>query len=144
MDALESERGDYDPAVGDQSRAGIGGLDVAFVDRCPFVGGTVPKDLAAGFVDRIEHPAMARAVGGCVTIPVQARTKSGIGVATDGSCHEDAISPDDRAGVSEAGYGRAPEYVLTRFAVPFVGKILSVSKATPPAFPGRTANCRPR
>src|SRR5215204_2559404 len=94
--ALRTEPCHDDASVGDGRGVGIGGLDVAFLEWFAFIRNSLPNNLAALFVERVDHPAMARAIFRSVPITVKTRPKRRLRITADCAGYEDAISPDYR------------------------------------------------
>jgi hypothetical protein len=102
---------------------------VTGIDGLAGVRDPLPEDLPAAGVERVNRPALLRAIVGCIAVTIEAGLESGVGPRADGAGHIDATAPHDRARMTEAGNRGAPEDVLARLAVPAIGKVLSVRDA---------------
>ena len=84
---------------------------------------------AGARVDRVQHPAMHRSVVRGVAVAVETRLERGIRTAADRAGHEQHVTPDDRAGVREAGNRPPPQDIRARGRAPGVREPLSIGDA---------------
>src|SRR3954452_4454203 len=102
---------------------------MALFTRPALVSDSFPKDLAALFVERVDHEAMPGTIGGGVAVAVKTGTKRSLWIGADGARNEDSISPNDWTRVGQAGNRCVPENVVARLAVPLIGQVLSFGNA---------------
>ena len=126
VNTLRSKPGDHDAPIRHRRRARIGGLDMPPVARLFLGRDALPGHSACGLVDRVEHPLVAGSIVRRITVAVQAGLERGVALAADRARHEDAIAPDDRAGVREAGNRRTPADAFVRGGVPCLGQVLPI------------------
>ena len=88
-----------------------------------------PEDAAVRAVEGIDEPGVGFAVGAAVYAAVGAVAEDRVGVGADRGGEEDAVAPDDGAGVAEAGDLRAPADVLAGAGVPLGRRGLPVGDA---------------
>src|SRR5206468_1666379 len=98
-----------------------------FVDRLALIGDALPEQPARALVDRVHQEAVSGAVVGGVAVAVEAGTERRAPLAAHRARHEEALAPDDGAGMRQSRDGQAPPDVLTALAVPGVRKVLPVA-----------------
>src|SRR5262249_36997203 len=108
---------------------GGGGFDMGLFARRAFVGHPLPEDFAGAFVQRVNHPPLRGAILRGVAVAIQPRLEAGFGVAADRAGDEDALSPDDGAGMRKSWNRRAPQNIFARLAVPPVRQVLPLGDA---------------
>ena len=136
--ALRAERRHDDAAVG-------GRRLLAYVDFMCRLSMGMPSNAtrsqaAVPAVERVEHPFLARPVRGRIAVAVQTGLERRVRIGADGSRDENAIAPDDRTRVREAGNRGPPEDVLPLGGIPVIGQVLPRRRRTPAAR-GTTASC---
>ena len=117
--AFGGENGDDETAVGGGSGVGVGGFGVAFDAGDGFVAEFVEENLSGGAIEGEEAPFVFGLVVGGGDVAVEADFEIGFGAGADGGYDVNAIAPDDRRGVGEAGDGGFPEDIFVTFDVPF-------------------------
>ena len=132
VDALRSEPRDDDAAVGGGRGAGVGGLDVPLVERLAFVRDALPHDLAGALVDRVDHPALARAIVRRVAVAVEPGLERRVRPAADRARHEDADRPR-RSGSNARGRESACARGCSRRSCRPSGRAAAGRSATPDA-----------
>src|SRR5262245_17357326 len=100
-----------------------------FVAWLALVSHAFPQHSAGPLVERVDHPAMWRSVIGGIAVAVQPGLERRAAAAADGGGDKQAIAPDDRTGVGEAGNRRAPGDVPARLAVPRIRQALPIGDA---------------
>src|SRR5262249_6337733 len=124
--AFRAERGEDMAAVGRRRRVGVAALRVAFDLGHARAGRLFPDDLAAALVYTVDPPGVLRRFLDRIDVTVQARFEIGLAVAADRRGDVNAVFPDDRAGVAEAGDWRLPADVEVLLHVPGERRKLAV------------------
>src|SRR5258705_8686176 len=102
---------------------------MALVDWLALVGHALPKNLAALFVEGIDHPSLTRAIFGGVAVAVKTGPEGRIWVSADCAGHKDLVTPNDGTRMREPGNRGAPKNVLTSLRVPPIREMLSLCYA---------------
>jgi hypothetical protein len=84
----------------------------------------LPECLSIAFIERIDDPAMLRPITRRITITIESRSKSSLGIAAYGCGHEDTVTPNDWAGVGKTRYRSSPKYVFAGLRIPTVWEVL--------------------
>src|ERR1051325_1402823 len=99
------------------------------VERLAFIRHSLPLNFARLFIERVDHPAVARAILRRIAVAVKTGTKRRVWIAADRAGYKDAIAPDDRTRMSESRNRRVLENVLPGLSVPCVRQVLSIGDA---------------
>ena len=104
----------------------------------PFVRDALPQRSSRPLVDRVDHPALARAIVGGVAVAVQAGRNVAFGLLLTALVTKMRSPQTIGTRMREAGNRRAPEDVVALLAVPGVGQAL------PSAMPRRVRSAERR
>ncbi len=110
--ALGTKERDDVCAIGRHGAVGVRGLGMAFADRNTFVGRRFPHDRARSLVQAIDHPTLDVIVVGGRRVAVITNPEPHRFALIDSGGEEQALSPDYRTGVAQAGNGGAPGMLL--------------------------------
>src|SRR5262249_731796 len=126
---FRAEAGDDVLAVGRRGAVGLAALPVPLDLRHALVGRPRPEDRARVAVQAKHLPGVLRRVVDGSNVAVVADADLRVLVAADGRGEEDAVAPDDGAGVAQPGDRRLPADVLPLLEVPADGRLLAVGHA---------------
>src|SRR5206468_3140787 len=129
VEAFGAKTCDHAPAVGCRCAVGLAPLEMALKLRYPVKSRSLPKDLAVVFVHAINLPGVRREVIDRSDVSIVAGPHLGIGLAANCGRDEDAIAPDDRARMTQAGDRRLPADVDAFGCVPGSWRLLPVGDA---------------
>src|SRR5439155_1199187 len=105
-------RNDDVRTVSGDGRVRVRALQVALDLRHAGIGFLLPDNVAGLLVETEHEPLVRRVVLDGLDVAILARLDARLRVAADGRRDEDAIFPDDRARVAEAGDRRLPAHVF--------------------------------
>src|SRR6185503_14435309 len=108
VQAFGAEEGDDALAVGGGRRRSVAVVRMTRDARNTFARRFLPDDPSGALVEAIKLEPVLRGVGAAVELSGERVLKDGFRVARDGRGHENTVSPDDGAGVPEAGNRCAP------------------------------------
>src|SRR5262249_7972044 len=118
IEPFGAETGNDSPSVRRRRTVGLAAFEMPFELGHALKRGLFPKDLPAVLVDAENFPGVRGKVVHRRNIPIEARPHFGIGLAADCRRNEDAITPDDRTRMTQAGNRRLPSYVDRFGSVP--------------------------
>ena len=122
VEPLGAEEREQVAAVGGERRGGVRRLRVALHLRHGGQHRPLPQDLPGPLVEAVDDPAVRRVVLHRRDVAVEAGLEPRLVAVADRRRDVEAVAPDDRARVAEAGDVGLPEDVLRRGDVPFGGQ----------------------
>ncbi len=102
---------------------------MTLIDRLALIGNALPGNFPRTFVDRINHPAVLRAILRGVAVTIQAGPEGGFRIATNGAGNKDLVSPNDWTGMRQPWNWCSPENIFAGLRVPAIGQILLLRDA---------------
>src|SRR5579862_4781906 len=74
---------------------------MTFGARHSFVSGAFPNNFSSGFIERVHAPGMFGHIGRRINVAEKPVAKYGVGIAADSCGDENAVAPNDGAGMSQ-------------------------------------------